>query len=30
MSDLDGKLAEIATQFDDLQASLATPEVTSS
>jgi peptide chain release factor 1 len=28
MTDLDAKLAEIATQFDDLQASLATPEVT--
>ena len=29
MSDLDAKLAEIAAQYDDIQASLATPEVTS-
>ena len=29
MSDLDAKLAEIAAQYDALQASLATPEVTS-
>jgi peptide chain release factor 1 len=29
MSDLDAKLAEIATQYDDLQAQLALPEVTS-
>jgi peptide chain release factor 1 len=29
MSDLDAKLAEIAAQYDDLQARLATPEVTS-
>ena len=29
MTDLDAKLAEIAAQYDDLQASLATPEVTS-
>ncbi len=28
MSDLDAKLAEIATQYDDLQAELARPEVT--
>ena len=29
MTELDAKLAEIADQYDDLQASLATPEVTS-
>jgi protein subunit release factor A len=29
MSDLDAKLAEIAAQYDDLQAQLARPEVTS-
>jgi peptide chain release factor 1 len=29
MTDLDAKLAEIATQYDDLQAQLALPEVTS-
>ena len=28
MSDLDAKLAEIAAQYDDLQADLARPEVT--
>jgi peptide chain release factor 1 len=29
VSDLDAKLAEVAVQYDDLQARLATPEVTS-
>jgi peptide chain release factor 1 len=29
MSDLDGKLAEVAAQYDDLQATLARPEVVS-
>ena len=29
MSDLDAKLAEVATQYDDLQAELAQPEVSS-
>jgi protein subunit release factor A len=27
MSDLDAKLAEVAAQFDDLQAELSQPEV---